>query len=52
MSADDYYVPLYIKSKMSCDDYDDKRIELVHGRAEKLKFQFPIYEDQECQEVF
>ena len=48
MSTDDYDVPLGIKSKMSRDDYEIKRIELVHGpKAIKLKFQFPIYEDQE-----
>ena len=40
MSTDDYDVPLSIKSKMSRDDYKNKRIELVHGRALKLKFQW------------
>ena len=52
MSTDDYDVPLGIKSKMSRDDYNNKRIELVDRRAQKRKFQFPIYEDQEDQEVF
>ena len=52
MSTDDYDVPLIIKSKISRDDYDNKKIELAHGRAQKLKLSFPIYEDQEDQEIF
>ena len=52
MSADDYAIPLTIKPKNFCDDYETKGIELVHGRAKKLKFQFPIYEDQDDHKIF
>lgn len=52
MSTDDYDVPLTIKSKISCNDYDNKKIKLVYGSNQKLKLQFPVHEDQEEQEFF
>ena len=52
MSTDDYDVPLTIKSKISRNDYDNKKIELVYRSNQKLKLQFPVHEDQEEQEFF
>ena len=52
--SDDYDVPLTLKSSLSRSDFEVKSIEISYGRqtrTQKFKFRFPIYKNQENQEI-
>ena len=56
MRADNYDVPLSLKSNLNRSDYEVESLKvIITGStctdAEEVRFQFPIYEDQENSEI-